>query len=164
MAKLREKLLLLLILGVAPALVGLATFALSFQRAERVSFCASCHTMTPWVDDLHNPSSSSLASRHFNNRWILDNQCYTCHANYGLFGPILTKLESMRHVAIYYGLMHMPKEIQLTKPFPNSNCLQCHGHAAQFKTKPVHAAVMTSLLNNQLSCITCHRPIHTVQR
>jgi nitrate/TMAO reductase-like tetraheme cytochrome c subunit len=157
----RERLLLLVVLGVAPALVTLATFALSFQRAEQVRFCADCHTMTPWVDDLHNPNSKSLAAMHFSNRWILNNQCYTCHADYGFLGPITTKLGSLRHVAIYYSGVGMPKQIQLRKPFPNSNCLQCHGPAANFKNNPAHAAVMKPLLANQLSCVTCHQPIHT---
>jgi nitrate/TMAO reductase-like tetraheme cytochrome c subunit len=150
----RERLLLLVVLGVAPALVTLATFALSFQRAEQVQFCADCHTMTPWVDDLHNPNSKSLAAMHFSNRWILNNQCYTCHADYGFLGPITTKLGSLRHVAIYYSGIGMPKQIQL-------RCLQCHGPAANFKSNPAHAAVMKPLLANQLSCVTCHQPIHT---
>ncbi len=139
----------------------LATFALSFQRAETVSFCADCHTMTPWVDGLRNPKGKSLAAMHFQNRWILKDQCYTCHADYGFLGPIRTKLTSMGHVARYYGLMKMPKEIKLYKPFPNSNCLQCHGSAANFKSNPAHAAVMKPLLANELGCVTCHQPIHT---
>ena len=84
----REKLLLLFVLGVAPALLGLATFALSFQRAEQLRFCASCHTMTPWVADLEDPNSISLASKHYRNRWILNDQCYTCHVNYKFMGPV----------------------------------------------------------------------------
>jgi nitrate/TMAO reductase-like tetraheme cytochrome c subunit len=156
-----EKLLLLLVLGVAPALVTLATFALSFQRAEHVTFCADCHTMTPWIADLENPKSKSLAAMHFGNRWILNDQCYTCHADYGFLGPIRTKLESMGHVARYYGFMKMPKQITLYRPFPNSNCLQCHGPAANFQNNPAHVAVMKPILANQLSCVTCHQPIHT---
>ncbi|MGD0118841.1 MAG: NapC/NirT family cytochrome c [Candidatus Binatus sp.] len=156
-----QKLLLLLVLGVAPALVTLATFALSFQRAEHVAFCADCHTMTPWIADLENPKSKSLAATHFGNRWIQNDQCYTCHADYGFLGPIRTKLESMGHVARYYGFMEMPKQITLYKPFPNSNCLQCHGPAAGFQNNPAHVAVMKPILANQLSCVTCHQPIHT---
>ncbi len=160
----REKLLLLVVLGVAPALLVLATFALSFQRAEHVSFCADCHTMTPWVNDLHNPKSKALAAMHFRNRWILDDQCYTCHADYGFMGPIKTKLVSMRHVAIYYTGIGMPQQIKLYKPFPNGNCLQCHGPAENFRTNPAHAAVMKPILASQLSCVTCHQPIHTPEK
>lgn len=67
---------------------------------------------------------------HFSNRWILNNQCYTCHADYWFLGPITTKLGSLRHVAIYYSGIGMPKTINLRKPFPNSTCLECHGLAA----------------------------------
>jgi nitrate/TMAO reductase-like tetraheme cytochrome c subunit len=157
----REKLLFLIVLGLAPALVTLATFGLSFQRAEQVRFCADCHTMTPWVDDLHNPVSKSLAAMHYKNRWILNDQCYTCHADYGFLGPIRTKLGSLWHVATYYGFMKMPQQIKLYKPFPNINCLQCHGPAGNFRRNSAHMAVMTPLLANQLSCVTCHQPIHT---
>ncbi len=159
----REKLLLLFVLGVAPALVTLATFGLAFRRAERVSFCAGCHTMTPWVADLEDPKSKSLAAVHYRNRWILRDQCYTCHVDYGFLGPIKTKLVSLRHVAIYYSGIGMPRQIKLYKPFPNVNCLQCHGSAANFRNNPAHAAVMKALLANQLSCVTCHQPIHIPQ-
>ncbi len=160
----REKLLLLLFLAVGPGLLSLAVFSLSFKRAARVSFCADCHTMTPWVADLEDPRSKSLAALHYQNRWILNDQCFTCHADYGFLGPIATKLESMRHVAIYYSGLGMPRAIKLYRPFPNINCLQCHGAAANFKHTPSHAAVMKILLANQLSCVTCHRPIHTPKR
>jgi cytochrome c nitrite reductase small subunit len=157
----RERLLLLLVLGVGPAVVTLATYELSFRRAEQVTFCADCHTMTPWVDDLHNPKSKSLAAMHYDNRWILRDQCYTCHVDYGFLGPITTKLESLRHVAIYYSGIGMPRQIKLRKPFPNLNCLQCHGPAANFRNNRTHAAVMKPLLAGKLSCLTCHQPIHT---
>src|ERR1700746_1945488 len=71
----------LLITGVGTILV--------FQRAERVEFCAPCHlTMKPFVDDLKNPTSKSLAPLHYRNRYIADDQCYSCHTSYGLFGTV----------------------------------------------------------------------------
>lgn len=157
----REKLLLLFILGVGPILLGLATFGLSFRRAEHVSFCASCHTMTPWVADLENPKSKSLAALHYRNRWILDDQCYTCHVDYDFMGPVRAKLDGVKHVLAYYFGIGMPKTIQLYKPYPNANCLQCHGAAANFNKNPAHVAVMQPLKENKLSCLACHQPIHT---
>ena len=65
----REKLLLLVVLAVAPVLVGLATFGLSFQRAERVSFCADCHTMTPWIAELKDPHGAAAT---FQKRYYTD--------------------------------------------------------------------------------------------
>src|SRR5207344_1868348 len=68
--------LLLLALGVIPAATGLVGTVLVFERAERVEFCASCHlTMKEYVDDLQNPDSKSLASLHYKNRYIPENQC-----------------------------------------------------------------------------------------
>jgi len=160
----REKLLLLVVLGVAPVLVTLATFAMSFQRAEQVSFCGDCHTQAPWIVDMEDPNSKSLAALHYRNRWILDDQCYTCHADYGFLGPIKTKIRALKEVAIYYSGIGMPRQIKLPKPFPNANCLQCHGPAANFRSDPTHAAVMKALVVNKLSCVTCHQPIHTIKR
>jgi cytochrome c nitrite reductase small subunit len=157
----RDKLLLLFLLGVAPILLSLATFELSFKRAETLSFCASCHTMTPWVADLRNPDSPVLAARHFRNRWVRDDQCYTCHVDYGFMGPIEAKLDGVRHIVAYYTGVGMARPIRLYKPFPNANCLQCHGASADFAKNPTHAAVMTQIRANQLSCVTCHAPIHT---
>ena len=159
-----EKLLLALVLGVAPVLFGLAVFALSFNRAERLGFCASCHTMTPWVADLKNPNSASLASKHYRNRWIVSNQCYTCHVNYEFMGPVSAKLDGMRHVVAYYtGIGMTQGAIKLYEPFPNGNCLRCHGAAQNFNQSPTHAAVMQQVKANQLSCTVCHQPIHTPQ-
>lgn len=157
----REKLLLLVLLALAPALLALSTFTLSFRRAEQVRFCANCHTMTPWIADLENSNSVSLASKHYRDRLILHDQCYTCHVDYGFFGPIQTKLESLRHVFIYYTGIGMPHKIALYKPFPNVNCLQCHGHADSFRKNPAHVGVMKAIQANQLGCVTCHQPIHT---
>ncbi len=157
----REKWLLLFILGVAPVALGLSTFALSFQRAEQVTFCASCHTMTPWIRDLKNPKSKSLAALHYRNRSILNDQCYRCHVDYDFMGPVAAKMDGVRHVMAYYLGIGMTKPIRLRKPYPNGNCLQCHGAAAYFTRNPTHKAVMAQLFANQLSCVTCHQPIHT---
>ncbi len=160
----RQKLLLLFVIGVMPVLLGTAVFALSFRRAEQLSFCADCHTMTPWIADLKNPNSVTLASKHYKNRWILDDQCYTCHENYQFMGPIDAKMDGMRHVIAYYTGIGMPRgPIKLYEPYPNGNCLRCHGAASNFKLNPAHAAVAVQIKNNQLSCIVCHQPIHPPQ-
>jgi len=157
----KGKWVLLAVLGVAPALLSLATFDLSFQRAETLSFCSSCHTMTPWVADLTDPHSKALAALHYKNRFILTDQCYRCHADYAFLGPIHAKLDGMRHVVAFYtGIgMHLP--IKLYKPFPNKNCLQCHGEAANFKDNPAHSEIMDQIQSNELRCPDCHGPIHT---
>jgi cytochrome c nitrite reductase small subunit len=152
---------LLVLLGVAPALLSLATFDLSFKRAETLDFCSSCHAMTPWVSDLKDPNSKSFASLHYRNRFILEDQCYRCHADYDFLGPVHAKLDGVRHVVAYYTGFGMHHPITLYKPFPNGNCLQCHGAAANFNQNPTHAAVMAQIRSDELHCLDCHNPIHT---
>lgn len=157
----RAKLLLLLVMGAAPALLSLATFDVSFQRAETLQFCSSCHTMTPWVADLKNPQSKSLASLHYRNRYILNDQCYRCHADYDLFGPVRAKMDGLHHVVAYYTGIGRHTPIKLYKPFPNGNCLQCHSESAKFTENPAHVAVMDQIKSNDMHCYDCHTPIHT---
>ena len=57
--------------------------------------------MNPWVDDASDPASTSLAARHGRNALFGDHNCYTCHADYGMFGTITTKLGGLRHVYEY---------------------------------------------------------------
>ncbi len=157
----RVKILLLFVLVVAPALLVLATAELSFQRAETLAFCSSCHTMTPWVKDLENPESDALAARHYRNRWIAHDQCYTCHVDYDFFGPVEAKIDGVHHILAYYTGIGASKTIQLYKPYPNENCLQCHRNAASFLNNHIHQKTMTKILANELSCIKCHGNMHT---
>lgn len=158
----RMKWLLLLVLGVLPAVLVMATATLSFHRAETLTFCSSCHTMTPWVMDLKNPQSKALAALHYRNRLILKDQCYTCHVDYDFMGPVSAKIDGVRHIVAYYTGFGMHDPIKLYKPFPNNNCLQCHGASAEFQSQ-THIAVMDQIKSNAMSCVACHNPIHTPQ-
>jgi cytochrome c nitrite reductase small subunit len=156
------KWLLLLVLGVFPALLVFATAMLSFQRAETLAFCSSCHTMTPWVMDLKNPQSKGIAPLHYRNRFILSDQCYTCHVDYDFLGPVNAKMDGVRHIVAYYTGFGMHNPIKLYKPFPNNNCLQCHGASTEFQSQ-THIVVMDQIKSNAMSCVACHNPIHTPQ-
>lgn len=157
---LEDKLRLLFALAVAPLLLVMATVELSFKRAESVTFCSSCHTMTPWVEDMRDPASDALAARHFRNRWIAHDQCYTCHVDYDFLGPVQAKIDGVRHIVAYYTGLGVGRSIRLYKPFPNENCLQCHELALGFVKNPIHAKRMPQIQANQLSCIKCHKEIH----
>ena len=52
---------LLLLIGLLflPALTLLNTTSLLFEETEKVSACGSCHTMTPFVNELYNPQSTT---------------------------------------------------------------------------------------------------------
>ena len=102
----------LLITGVGTILV--------FERAERVEFCASCHvTMKAFVDDMRDPKSDSLAALHFKNRYIPDDQCYSCHTSYGLFGTVEAKKEGLNDVYKYYTrTFHLPITLRMAADEP----------------------------------------------
>ncbi len=154
-----------LLAGVAvlPILVTSAGTVLALQRAERVEFCASCHlTMKPFVDDMKNPKSGSLASLHYANRYIADNQCYVCHTSYGLFGTFEAKKEGLHDVFAYYTRsFHLP--VKLKHPYPNGDCLKCHGESVKWLAS--HADFKDQVFSGELSCLQCHAvktPAHSV--
>src|SRR4029077_14055043 len=73
----------------------------TFEGVHQVGSCVRCHVMLPMVKAMQNPQSDTLAARHFKNRWILQDQCYGCHSDYGLNGDLLANLQIDRHLARY---------------------------------------------------------------
>lgn len=164
------KLKLLLGLAVFPFLSAVATTASGMHRTTEREFCGSCHVMTAHLNDVENPTSPSLASRHARNPMTGPYACYTCHADYGMLGYPLTKLKGMSHVWNYYGagyrnweLETFLAEVRVAKPFPNENCRQCHsGTLASFKDAKEHRAMKEELEQNRVSCASagCHGVAH----
>ena len=111
------KLLLLAGLCVFPILsAGSGNYA-GFEQTTKREFCGGCHVMRPWVDDSEDPASISLAALHARNDRFGDRSCYTCHADYGMFGTVATKIGGLRHVYHYLNGYHaMPIE-QLVEAF-----------------------------------------------
>jgi hypothetical protein len=77
--------------------------------------------------------SGSLASRHARNAMFGGENCYVCHADYGMFGTIVTKAGGMRHVWLYLTeyrntpVEESKKTIRLREPGQmNDNCMECH--------------------------------------
>lgn len=134
-------------------ITGVGTI-LVFERAERVEFCASCHiTMKAFVDDMKDPKSDSLAALHFKNRYIPDDQCYSCHTSYGLFGTVEAKKEGLNDVYKYYTrTFHLP--IKLRHPYPNNDCLKCHAGSAKWLAS--HEDYKDALFSGQATCMQCH--------
>jgi cytochrome c-type protein NapC len=95
------KLWLLLGLGVFPIGAAAAGNIEGFRATKQRVFCGSCHVMVPHASDSNDGGSSSLASRHARNQLFGGENCYVCHADYGMYGTILTKLGGMRHVWMY---------------------------------------------------------------
>lgn len=150
----------LLLFGVIvfPSMVVFAGFNAAMDKSKRVEFCGtSCHVMQPFYDDLLNPESTNLASIHYQNRYILHDQCYQCHSSYTMFGPLEAKIAGVKHVWNYYtGSWHEP--IKLRGTYKISNCLQCHGEAQNYLN--THELFVEDLASGESSCLDCHNEIH----
>ena len=146
-------------IGVLPVLSVSFGTVLVFERAERVEFCASCHEpMQPYVTDMKNLESESLAALHFKNRYIPSNQCYDCHTSYGLFGTATAKMKGLVDVYKYYtNTYHSP--IQMRDPYPNNDCLKCHAEALKWQEQEMHIENKEALFAGETSCMDCHGPM-----
>jgi cytochrome c-type protein NapC len=163
------KIALLFGIGLLPiATAGNGNIA-GFEATKERRFCGSCHVMTPYGRDAADRASESLASRHSRNEQFGEESCYACHANYGMFGTVVTKLGGMRHVYEY--VLHyrsMPTDeflakIEIRDPFPNATCIRCHS-----TTNPGwsrigdHASSLAEVRSGAVSCASegCHGPAH----
>lgn len=154
---------LLVAVGLVPTMVGFMTFSHGLETSATVSACASCHVMTPFVRDMQDVKSDTLAATHFKNRFIRENQCYACHSDYGLGGTIQAKLRGLGHVWSYTtGLYTLP--IRIAEPYPNSRCLGCHGESQRFLNSPSKKDLLPELMSGKTSCLDCHGPVHPEQK
>jgi len=154
---------MLVAVGLVPIMVGFMTFAHGLESSATVSACGSCHVMTPFVRDLQDVKSETLAATHFKNRFILTNQCYSCHSDYGLGGTITAKLAGLGHVWRYTtGRYTVP--IKIASPYPNTRCLGCHGESQRFLNSPSKKEILPDLMAGKVSCIDCHGPVHPEQK
>lgn len=146
--------------GLVPAMVAFLTFAHGLERSSTVASCGSCHVMTPFVQDLRDPASETLAATHFKNRYIQEHHCYTCHSNYGLAGTLSAKLAGLGHVWRYTtGSYSLP--IKIAAPYANAQCLHCHGASQKFLKSEGHPKEeRPGLMAGKTSCLDCHGPAH----
>ena len=161
---------LLLGLGVLPAISAGASTVAGMETTTNRTFCGSCHVMRAHFEDATDPSSQSLAARHSRNPFFGSRSCYVCHADYGMFGYVLTKAGGLRHVYLYYlggyrqmTLERAEREIRLVKPYDNTNCRQCHTGTLHDWTKlSEHRSLEAELASNKVSCASagCHGYAH----
>jgi nitrate/TMAO reductase-like tetraheme cytochrome c subunit len=142
-----------------PSMTMLSGNVVGFHKVK--NSCTQCHTMDPWVNDMKDPNSTTLVSQHFKNRWIPDDQCYTCHTGYGLSGNIRAKIGGLSHVTHEY-FTGVPKEIHIKSPFNVDTCLHCHGESAKYLKIEQHvdAEMKPKILSGELSCFECHAAPH----
>jgi nitrate/TMAO reductase-like tetraheme cytochrome c subunit len=148
-------------LAVLPLVVVFFGYAQGMAGMETVRACGGCHVMAGHVADLRDPDSESLAAVHFKNHYIQENQCYTCHSDYGLLGTFDAKVDGMRHVFHFLtGTFTLP--LRIAHPYSNAHCLQCHAESQKFLKSSGHPAeIHAHVLSGEMSCMTCHAPAHT---
>lgn len=158
------KIVLLFGLGVMPFAVALAGNIAGFEYTLKREFCGSCHVMLPYTQDAADPTSTSLASIHSRNSTFGHESCYTCHADYQIFGAISTKMNGMKHLFMYvteYGNTGPMGEggppIHMYKPFQNKMCTRCHSTEAQSWLKVEdHGGMLEDIRKGDAKCIDCH--------
>jgi hypothetical protein len=159
----------LLSLGVLPVmLLPFANFT-AVEYAKQVTFCESCHgAMDPYVADMRNPKGTSLAAMHFQDHFTPTQpgtECYSCHANYGVHGTFLAKLQGLGD-AYHYVTGTWKAPITLREPFPNEQCLKCHVVSREFLAQPLHldktGGLSPAITGGQVSCGMCHPSGHVV--
>jgi nitrate/TMAO reductase-like tetraheme cytochrome c subunit len=143
-----------------PVLVIAMGNVVGLAQAKKVEFCHSCHlTMGPFVNDMQNPGSATLAAQHFRNRWSPEDQCYACHASYGLFGDVRAKRKGLEDFLKYYtGTYHLP--VRMHAPYPNAECLKCHDRTPKFLESETHRQALAQIRSDEFRCIECHGPAH----
>jgi cytochrome c-type protein NapC len=158
------KILAFIGLCVLPALCIVGGMSAHMKRSEKTQFCISCHAMEPYGKSLYIDDPSHLPAQHFQNHRVPpDTACHSCHADYGIYGPLKDKLSGLTR--IYKQYVSTPSNpITIPGGFKNAQCLQCHLGARAFEENPIHAAMMDSLKSNETSCLTsgCHDTAHDI--
>jgi hypothetical protein len=131
----------------------------AMQFENQNSFCASCHTEgeVTFFDRASAASPVDLASIHDIKGQA---RCIDCHTGPGIIGRYGGLMAGATDLISYYS-GHYPQPAALEKPYPDENCMKCHGniaasqdfnnhfHVVMFQwqaTDPAHAA----------HCVDCH--------
>jgi cytochrome c-type protein NapC len=163
------KLLLLAGIGVFPLGTAATGNVSGYEATKTRRFCGSCHVMTPYSNDSENLASTTLAARHARNALFGDENCYACHADYGMYGTITTKLGGLRHVYEYVlhyhdmSLEEAREKIHIRKPFQNSTCMHCHSTRDPiWNAVSEHTSLSDQVRDGSVSCASsgCHGPAH----
>jgi hypothetical protein len=164
------KIWLLLGLGILPIGAAFAGNVQGFEATKERVFCGSCHLMSLHQEDSDNPASGSLAARHARNAMFGGQNCYVCHADYGMFGTVVTKAGGMRHVWMNLTayrdttLDEAKSTIRLREPGKmNGNCMQCHSTRDELWLKVSdHASALDDVRAGRVSCASagCHGLAH----
>jgi hypothetical protein len=132
------------------------------EESKKVTFCGSCHVMTPIVATLR-AGGDALAPDHYRRGAVSHEEaCYVCHSGYGIWGTYDAKTAGIRHMLrtvrndYTYPLEHLG-------PFDIDSCLSCHARAAAWRAVPEHQDPDTqqALFKREMSCTgICHPAAH----
>jgi nitrate/TMAO reductase-like tetraheme cytochrome c subunit len=157
------KWLFLLGIVILPGFVSITGTFTVLRMSERAEFCGSCHpVMDPYINDLRNPKSDTLAAVHNTNRFIPEGQCYACHVTYGINGTFTAKQNGLSHVWKFY-TKSWKLPLHLYEPYANINCTHCHAGGKKFEEDQVHVGLASELKSGETSCASCHTPAHPTQ-
>ena len=159
MSRLNYRSLMIVSMFALPFVTVLSTGATVLETTKTVQSCASCHVMDPFVNDLYDDESTTLAARHYKNRWISEYQCYTCHTTYGAHGTFEGKRDGFRHWLLFV-TKTWDEPITFAGSYPNQNCTSCHVGTQKFRDVPSHIALSDRMRADEVSCISCHGPAH----
>jgi cytochrome c-type protein NapC len=163
------KIVLLFGIGLLPIGTAMTGNYAGFEATKARTFCGSCHVMTPYANDSADPRSTTLAARHGRNALFGKDNCYACHADYGMFGTVKTKLGGLRHVYYYateyhsMSLAEAREKIHIIKPFQNATCMQCHStQNPTWNAVEDHKSTLERVRSGEVSCASdgCHGPAH----
>jgi hypothetical protein len=163
------KIVLLLGIGVLPLGTAATGNVAGFNATKTRTFCGACHVMTPFNEDATSAGSTSLAARHSRNEEFGSEACYMCHADYGMFETVVTKMGGMRHVYEYgvhfrqLSLDEALPRIHIRRPFPNSTCMRCHStENPGWRRVGDHKSLLDQVRAGEVSCASngCHGPAH----
>ena len=129
--------MLFLGLFVLPGIALMSMATMVSEETKKVDACATCHVMDPFINDMRDPFSATLAARHYKNKWVPDHQCYMCHTTYGAHGTLAAKRDGFRHWLLYVTAT-WEEPIQYSGSYPNSNCLTCHEGTSKFDRGKSH--------------------------
>ena len=164
------KIALLFGIGVLPIATATNGNIAGYHATKTTEFCTNgCHVMAPYGSDSLDLASASLAARHARNAAFGDENCYACHADYGMFGTVTTKIGGLRHVYEYlthYRSMPLDEslvKIELRRPFRNDACTRCHSTQNPLWNKiGDHASMRDQVRAGTVSCASegCHGFAH----
>ena len=160
------KILAFVALCILPALCIGGGMSTQMQRSEQTKFCISCHSMENYGKSLYVDDPSYIPAQHFQNHRVpADKACYSCHADYTIYGPLKDKFQGIKRLYMQY-VSTPSKTIEIPGGYSNLQCLHCHAGARNFEENPVHSAMMDSLKTNEMSCLSsgCHDTVHNVTK